>query len=79
MPLTPEHYSTNADGSANTEYCSYCFKDGEFTSDVTMDEMIEHCVQFLDEFNKDSETKFTKEEAIVQMKQYFPLLKRWKS
>lgn len=78
MPMSKEHYSTNKDGSANTTYCSYCYKDGEFTSDVTMDEMILKCAEYVDEFNKDSDKKYTKEEAIVQMKQYFPTLKRWK-
>lgn len=76
MPLTEEHFSKNQDGTQNTTYCSYCYKDGEFTSDVTMDEMINQCVQYLDEFNKDSEQKFTKEEAIAQMKQYFPKLQQ---
>lgn len=79
MPLCEKHYSTNKDGSVNTEYCNYCYKDGEFTADITMDEMIEHCVQYLDEFNKDSEKQFTKEEAIAQMKEFFPHLKRWKA
>ena len=79
MPLTEEHFSTNKDGSANAEYCAYCYKDGEFTSDITMDEMIEECVKYLDEFNKDSDKQLTKEEAVAQMKQFFPHLKRWKS
>jgi hypothetical protein len=79
MPMTaPEHFGTNKDGSANTDYCSYCFKDGQFTNNMTMDEMISHCAQFVDEFNKDSGQKLTKEEAISQMKQFFPQLKRWK-
>lgn len=43
-----------------------------------MDEMIEHCAQFTDEFNKGSQQKITKDEAVIQMKQYFPMLKRWK-
>lgn len=78
MPLTvAEHYATNADGSTNKDYCCYCFKDGKFTQDCTMDEMIIHCAGFVEEFNKDSEKKLTKEEAIQQMKQYFPMLKRW--
>jgi len=42
-----------------------------------MDEMIEHCIRFLDEFNKDGGFSFTREEAIADMKQYFPRLKRW--
>ncbi|MDH6307664.1 hypothetical protein M2451_000113 [Dysgonomonas sp. PFB1-18] len=78
MPLkTSEDFGTNADQSPNQEYCHYCFKDGKFTKDLTMDEMIERCAQFVEEFNKDSEQKFTKEEAIAQMKLYFPKLKRW--
>ncbi len=78
MPLTaPEYIGTNKDQSANEDYCTYCFKDGAFTADMTMDEMINHCAQFVEEFNKDSEKKVTKEEAIAQMKQFFPTLKRW--
>ena len=44
-----------------------------------MDEMIEHCAQFTDEFNKDSGMNFTKEKAIAGMKEFFPTLKRWQS
>jgi len=54
---------TEADGSKNEEYCCYCYANGHFTADCTMDEMINHCAQFVDEFNKDSEIKMTKEEA----------------
>jgi predicted amidophosphoribosyltransferase len=80
MPMTEsEHFGTNKDLSQNNDYCSYCFKEGNFTSDCTMDEMINQCAQFLDEFNKDSEQKFTKEQAIAQMREYFPKLKRWAS
>lgn len=80
MPMTTaEEFGTNNDGSRNEEYCVYCFKDGAFTANLTMDEVIAHNVQYLDEFNKDSGQKFTKEEAIAQMKQYFPTLKRWQN
>ena len=79
MPMeTPEMFGTNADGSKNDDYCTYCFKDGKFTQDVSMDEMIEVCIQYLDEFNKDSEKKVTADEARTMMKDYFPSLKRWK-
>ncbi|MGV8092944.1 MAG: zinc ribbon domain-containing protein [Mangrovibacterium sp.] len=79
MPMkTREEFGTNQDESLNQDYCVYCFKTGIFTADVTMDEMIVHCAEFVDEFNKESEVKFTKEQAIEQMKQYFPTLKRWK-
>lgn len=78
MPLNaPEQFGTNKDQSANSDYCVYCFKDGSFTRNCSMDEMIEINLQYLDEFNKDSEHKYTVEEARAQMKLYFPTLKRW--
>ena len=72
MPLSSaEVLGTNADGSLNEEYCTYCYQHGDFAQDCTMDEMIEHCAQFTDEFNKDSGMNFTKEEAIAGMKEFF--------
>ena len=79
MPLEkPEHFGTNKDGSPSEEYCIYCFKDGEFTSDLTMDQMIEQNLQYLSEFNKDSEVQYTPEQARAAMKEFFPHLKRWR-
>ncbi len=78
MPLnTQEELGTNKDGSKNEEYCCYCYKDGAFTQDCTMEQMIEHCAQFVGEFNKDAGTAFSKEEAIATMREFFPTLKRW--
>lgn len=78
MPMqTADQFGTNADGSLNTEYCCYCYKDGTFVQDCTMDEMIDHCIEYLDEFNGACDTKFSKDEAIVEMKKHFPKLKRW--
>ena len=39
MPMgdTDELYGTEADGSKSTDYCSYCYADGAFTSECTMD------------------------------------------
>lgn len=79
MPLNvAADHGTNADKSINDDYCTYCFQDGNFTQQLTMNEMINHCAQFVDEFNKSSEKKLSKDEAIAQMKEYFPHLKRWK-
>ena len=78
MPLTDEILGTNADGSKNEDYCIYCYKDGKFLQDCSMDEMIEHCAQFVDEVNKGLPQPITKEEYIGQMKMYFPHLKRWR-
>ncbi len=74
MPLEQnDHYGTEKDGSQNAEYCIFCFKDGEFTADITMDEMIAFCAEHIDEWGMD----ITKEEAIAQMKIHFPTFKRW--
>lgn len=82
MPMqTSEQFGTNKDGSANREYCCYCYKKGASTSTSTStsDDMIAHNVKFIDQFNKDSKTKYSKEEAIEEMKKYFQTLKRWKT
>jgi hypothetical protein len=79
MPmLESEHFGKNKDGSINVDYCSFCFEDGEFALDTTMDEMILHCAEFVDEYNKNNEQIVTRDEAIIQMKKNFPLLKRWR-
>lgn len=44
-----------------------------------MDEMIENCLNYLDEFNRDSPVQYTREQAREQMRQFFPHLKRWQS
>lgn len=69
MPLKKqEDERTNLDGNMNDEYCCYYFKEGAFTMDCTMEQMIEHCAQFVYEFNKVSEIVYTKEQAIKNMK-----------
>ena len=67
----------NADGTKNEDYCMYCYKEGQFLQDCTMEEMIEHCAQFVDAVNEGLEKPITKEEYIGMMKSYFPQLKRW--
>ena len=36
MPLNPEVLGTNADGSKNEDYCTYCYQNGAFASECTM-------------------------------------------
>ena len=78
MPLTNEILGTNTDGTLNEDYCIYCYKDGKFAQDMTMEQMIDHCAQFTDEMNKHTGLNFTPEQAKEQMRQFFPHLKRWK-
>lgn len=75
MPLTKEEeFGTNADGSKNEDYCSYCFKEGNFVGDMTMEEMIEFCIPFVSKGNPYAD----EDAARKAMKAYFPTLKRWK-
>ena len=47
MPMADDSLlGTNADGTINENYCKYCYKDGKFIDDVTMEEYIEMCSQF---------------------------------
>lgn len=78
MPLSDEVLGNNADGSKNEDYCIYCYKDGHFLQECTMDEMIEHCAQFVGEVNKHLPSPITREEYIGQLKVHFPRLKRWR-
>ncbi|WP_195572600.1 zinc ribbon domain-containing protein [Paenibacillus sp. 1001270B_150601_E10] len=75
MPLngSEELLGSNADGSKNEEYCTFCYKDGAFIADVSMEEMIEFCVPHMVEGNQG----MTEEAARSSMKAFFPKLKRW--
>ena len=79
MPLAcNDDCGHDADGSINFDYCKYCYDDGRFLQDCTMDEMIEHCSQFVDEVNKHMPKPMTREEYKQMMQAFFPKLKRWR-
>lgn len=79
MPLKSfDEFSVNEDNTANIDYCKYCFNEGKFSSESTVDEMIEINLKYLDHFNKESGTNFSEEESRKILKQYLPTLKRWK-
>ena len=51
MSLKEEIYlGTNSDSSKNEDYCIYCFRDGKFTYEITMNEMVERGMDFLTRF-----------------------------
>lgn len=70
-----ELYGTNSDGTKNEDYCKYCYADGQFTSNISMDEMIELCVPHMVSANPG----MSEEKARGMMKEFFPTLKRWKN
>jgi len=72
MPLSNEVFGTEKDGNKNQDYCVYCYKDGSFTSECTMEEMINTCIPFMEEQGMD------KKEARELLEKELPNLKRWR-
>ena len=75
MPMLPGiAYGTEADGSLSGDYCSYCYGSGAFLGEMSMEEMIDFCL------NTDAVKKLyaSREEGRRKMLEYFPTLKRWK-
>ncbi|MEZ3426737.1 MAG: zinc ribbon domain-containing protein [Lachnospiraceae bacterium] len=75
MPMLEEQYGTEADGSHNESYCCYCYKDGAFAQECTLEEMVDFCAPFEVEGGRSK----TIEEAKVMLMGYFPTLERWKA
>ncbi len=75
MQMGTNDHGKNADGSRNDDYCKYCFPNGNFGKDETMEEMMESCIPFWVQGGKAE----TPEEAKKKMKVLFPTLKRWKN
>ena len=74
MPLeNPEDFGTESCGAKSADYCHYCYKDGAFTSEATMESMIELCVPHVVEAG----VYPTAEKARAEMLVFFPTLKRW--
>jgi transcriptional regulator with XRE-family HTH domain len=44
MPLSPETFAQEDASSLNPHYCKWCYEDGHFTYDCTMEEMVESCI-----------------------------------
>ena len=75
MPLQNEaDYGTEAGGARSEEYCTYCYQNGGFTADCTMDEMIDFCIRFEQQQNPGLDA----EDARRAMRAWYPTLKRWK-
>lgn len=73
MPMNNESvFGTNKDGSKNHDYCIYCYKDGKFIDDVSMEEYIEMNVPFA------AQAGMTPEQMRQHCEIVFPTLKRWK-
>jgi len=72
MPMmAATDFGSEADGSVSRDYCQYCYTNGSFAADETMEQMIESCVPFCREHYGSDEA------ARAAMQAVFPTLKRW--
>jgi len=75
MPMGPtdELYGAEQDGTKSKDYCHYCYQNGAFTSECTMQEMIDYCVKPMLE----NVPGMTEAQARDIMGKTFPQFKRW--
>jgi hypothetical protein len=76
MPLEKaEDFGTEKDGSKSSEYCHYCYQNGEWTDpDMTIDQAIQMGHEAID---KMSGSKLKKKMMKVGCGMMMPKLKRW--
>ena len=77
MPLDkdPNKGGTNADGSKNDKYCSFCFQNGKFTDEgISLKEKIEKNIQIAV-----SRLNIPENEARKMAENLLPNLERWKT
>ena len=72
MPLSDDFLAREADGSFNERYCKWCWEDGHFLQDCTMEEMVEHCVPLMPLGQTEPEA------CRAYMRGLLPTLERWK-
>lgn len=70
MPIVPDEMGRFPDGKLNEHYCKWCWDQGKFTSDCTLEEMVEQCLPHMP-FG-------TPEENRVFLQELLPTLERWK-
>jgi len=80
MPLMAlADLGTNADKGANMEFCTYCFEDGAFKDNMTLNEMAENNLNWLKEWNELNGTSYTRDEARPLLREFLTTLKRWQA
>lgn len=73
MPMAKDElFGTEKDGTRSQDYCTYCYQNGQFNKDETMDEMIATCVPFM------VREGMTEEKARAILQHQLPTLKRWR-
>jgi hypothetical protein len=75
MPLAEApDFGTEAGGASSAEYCHYCYQDGKFTTEATMEEMVEISAKGMAEA-----TDTPEDQARALLRGLLPNLKRWRT
>lgn len=77
MPISADfgNLGTNADAASVSEYCIFCFKDGDFTNpQQTLEEMIRSSIE-----NMTNDLQMPPEQAAQLANSFIPTLKRWQN
>lgn len=73
LPLGKEtDYGAEADGTKSEEYCTWCYPDGAFTGEESLDAFIEHNAPYVAEG-----VGISRDEAVSYLAVVLPTLKRW--
>jgi len=74
MPMAKlSDFGTNKEKRVNTEYCRYCYKEGNFTDPgITMEQKIEKNITIAEKMG------MAREDAIALANATIPKLRRWK-
>lgn len=70
MPLEDDILGRETDGILNEDYCRWCYDEGAFLTDCTMEEMIDLCLPHM---------QGDKQAARTYLESVLPTLKRWKN
>lgn len=66
-------YGLEKDGIQSKDYCKYCYEDGTFRTDQSLEEMIASCIPFM------VQEGMSEDEASTLLNDSLPHLKRWKN
>ena len=73
MPLSDDFLPQEPDGTLNEKYCKWCWADGQFVQNCTMEEVVEHCIPHMPLGQSDPEA------CRAYMRGLLPTLERWKT
>ena len=73
MFTAPGQHGHEADGSVNEDFCTWCYDDGAYTYETTMEDMIEDCAPRMSEA-----VGWSIDECASLMGAVLPTLMRWR-